>query len=215
MKRAPGVSVPARASGTALIVFAKAPVAGLAKTRLIPALGAAGAAALAERLLEHTVAAGMAAGFGVVELCTTPEPGHPAFVRLASRHGLVLSDQGTGDLGERMNRALNRRLAGHPRAVLIGTDAPALDAAMLLAAAQALEGHDAVFVPARDGGYALVGLGRPAPRLFEDMAWSTAQVMATTRERARVAGLRWAELPAVPDIDVAADLVHLPPGWLP
>jgi len=215
MKRSPGMSVPARASGAALIVFAKAPVAGLAKTRLVPALGAAGAAALAERLLEHTVAAGMAAGFDVVELCTTPEAGHPAFLRLASRHGLILSDQGAGDLGERMNRALNRRLAVHARAMLIGTDAPALDAAMLRAAARAMEGHDAVFVPALDGGYALVGLGRPAPGLFEDMAWSTAEVMATTRERARAAGLRWAELPPIPDIDVAADLVCLPPGWLP
>ena len=89
---------------------------------------------------------------------------------------------------------------------------------MLRSAALALDGHDAVFVPALDGGYALVGLSRPAPGLFAGMTWSTAQVMSETRERARAAGLRWAELPPVADIDVAADLVHLchlPGAWLP
>jgi rSAM/selenodomain-associated transferase 1 len=211
--------------GATLIVFAKAPVAGLAKTRLIPALGAEGAAALAHRLLEHAVAAAASAGLGAVELCTTPTPDHPAFQQLAARYGLALTEQGGGDLGDRMNRALNRTLtrglAAGARALLIGTDAPALDAAMLRAAAQELDDHDAVFVPALDGGYALVGLNRPAPGLFAGMAWSTASVMAATRERARAAGLRWVELPPVADIDVADDLVHLrdmpgiPFDWLP
>jgi uncharacterized protein len=63
---------------TALIVFARAPVAGQAKTRLIPALGAAGAAALAERLLELALGAAVAAGFDTVELCATPDAGHQA-----------------------------------------------------------------------------------------------------------------------------------------
>jgi hypothetical protein len=70
-----------------------------------------------------------------------------------------------------------------------------------------------VFVPALDGGYALVGLTRPAPALFMGMTWSTSQVMARTRERARQAGLHWAELPAVADIDEPDDLLHLPAGW--
>ena len=198
----------------ALIVLAKAPVAGLAKTRLIPALGAAGAAALAERLLEHAVGAAAAAGLAQVELCTTPDASHAAFQRLAQRHGLTLSVQGEGDLGARMQRALLRALQTHPRALLMGTDAPDLDASMLRAADEALHGHDAVFVPALDGGYALVGLSRPAPMLFEGMHWSTPQVMADTRERARAAGLRWAELPAVADIDEPEDLAGLRlPGW--
>jgi rSAM/selenodomain-associated transferase 1 len=202
---------PPHAPRAELIVLAKAPVAGLAKTRLIPALGAAGAARLAERLLAHAVAEGMAAGFDAVELCGSPDAGHPAFARLAARHaGLRLAAQGAGDLGARMHRALARRLAAGAQVLLIGSDAPELDAAMLRAASQALAGHDAVFVPAHDGGYALVGLARPAPLLFTDMAWSTPRVMAETRERARAAGLRWAELPPVADIDEPADLVHLP-----
>ena len=204
------------AASTVLIVFAKAPVAGQAKTRLMPALGAAGAAELAARLLERAVAAGMSAGFDVVELCAAPDASHPTFGRLAARHaGLQLSVQGDGDLGARMHRALTRRLVDCGRVLLIGTDAPALDVAALRTAAQALAGHDAVFVPALDGGYALVGLSRPQPDLFTGMPWSTPRVMAETRERARRAGLRWAELPAVADIDEPADLIHLPAEWLP
>jgi rSAM/selenodomain-associated transferase 1 len=129
--------------------------------------------------------------------------------------GLHLAVQGEGDLGARMHRALTRRLAGHARVLLMGTDAPGLTAATLRAAAAALASHDAVFVPAHDGGYALVGLSRPQPALFIGMTWSTPQVMAETRARAHQAGVRWAELPAVADIDTPADLVHLPRGWLP
>jgi rSAM/selenodomain-associated transferase 1 len=199
---------------SALIVFAKAPVVGLAKTRLIPALGAAGAAALAERLLVHAVEAAVAAGFDAVELCTTPDTGHPVFDPLARQHGLALAAQGEGDLGARMHRALARALLQHDRALLIGSDVPGLDAACLRQADAALATHDAVFVPALDGGYALVGLRRPAPQLFEGMAWSTPQVMQHTRQRAAASGLRVVELVALPDIDEPADLVHLPPGWL-
>jgi rSAM/selenodomain-associated transferase 1 len=203
-----------KAQRTELIVFAKAPVAGQAKTRLIPALGADGAATLAGWLLDRAVAAGMSAGFHCVELCTAPDPSHPAFQRLAVRHpGLHLGVQGDGDLGARMHRALSRRLAGGAAVLLIGTDAPSLDAATLQAAARALDGHDAVFVPALDGGYALVGLSRPEPTLFADMPWSTPRVMDETRARAQAAGLRWAELPPVADIDEPADLVHLPAPW--
>jgi rSAM/selenodomain-associated transferase 1 len=193
----------------ALVVFAKAPVAGQVKTRLIPALGALGAAQLAQRLLQHAVGQSVAAGLGSVELCVSPDVSHPSFLALASRHGLALTEQGSGDLGQRMHRALARRLATDPGVLLIGTDAPALDAAVLREAARALQTHDAVFVPALDGGYALVGLRRQAPELFANIAWSTPQVMAATRHRAQAAGLRWAELPALGDVDVPDDLVHL------
>ena len=199
---------------TALIVFAKAPVAGHAKTRLIPALGAAAAAALAEQLLEHAMRAAAAARFDHVELCVTPDAGHPAFRRLAAGNArLIVSTQGEGDLGARMDRALTRALGTHDTAILIGTDAPALDAGRLAAAREALVGHDAVFVPALDGGYALVGLARPAPTLFAEVDWSSAKVMMQTRLRAGAAGLRWRELEPVADIDVPEDLVHLPDAW--
>ena len=196
-----------------VIVFAKAPVAGYAKTRLIPALGAEGAAALAARLLRHAVGEAVAAGLGPVELCTAPDSDHPAFQAWAGQ--AELSAQGEGDLGDRMARAFERTLGPGkgPHCLLIGTDAPGVDAACLRAAAASLDRHDAVFGPALDGGYTLVGLRRPAPGLFTGMRWSTATVMADTRARLRQLGLRHAELPPLSDIDEPGDLVHLPPGW--
>jgi rSAM/selenodomain-associated transferase 1 len=194
---------------TAVILFAKAPVAGYAKTRLIPALGAQGAADLAQRLMYAALAHAVNARLGPVELCVTPDRTHRAFADAVARHGVVLTEQGDGDLGERMARAFERVLRTQPRALLIGTDAPGLDAAYLRAAAQALHDQDAVFGPAADGGYTLVGLQQPQPRLFNAMRWSHDQVMAHTRERLAQLRLRHAELPVLHDVDVPADLVHL------
>ena len=199
------------------IVFAKAPRAGQAKTRLAPALGAEGAAALAARLLGHAVQEAAAAAKTVgaqLQLCVSPDIPDPLFTPWVQRHGATLTAQGSGDLGQRMHRALTLALGQADRALLMGTDAPALDAAVLLRAHQALDQADAVFVPALDGGYVLVGLCKPAPALFSDMVWSTATVMQDTRRRARQAGLRLVELAPVADIDEPQDLVHLPAGWL-
>jgi rSAM/selenodomain-associated transferase 1 len=201
---------------TKLIVMAKAPVAGLSKTRLAPALGAEGAAALAARLLERTLDAARAAGLGDVTLACSPDTSHPAFAAQAARGGVMLIAQGEGGLGARMQRCFDQALAkGAQRVLLIGTDAPALVAARLCEAATALDTHDAVFVPTFDGGYVLVGLVRPAPFLFDDvvMPWSTPAVMPATRERLTAASLRWKELPTLHDIDEPADLAHLPTAW--
>jgi rSAM/selenodomain-associated transferase 1 len=136
-------------------------------------------------------------------------------MRLRARWGVRLAVQGKGDLGARMAAAFEQTGAEDPRTpvLLMGTDAPMLDAALLRQAAAALRTSPAVFVPALDGGYALVGLRAPAPTLFSGMVWSTSQVMADTRERLAAAGLAHTELPAVADVDEPADLVHLPAGW--
>jgi rSAM/selenodomain-associated transferase 1 len=199
-----------------IAVFAKAPQPGLAKTRLAPALGPAGAAGLAERLLNHAVAQAVAAGLGPVTIWATPDAAHPAFARLHAQHGVGLAVQGSGDLGARMAAAFEQTLADDPATplLLMGSDAPALDAALLRHAAAALHEHPSVFVPALDGGYALVGLRAPLPALFSDMRWSTPQVMADTRARLAAAGVPHLELPAVADIDEPTDLARLPPGWL-
>lgn len=200
---------------TALIVFAKAPVAGQAKTRLAPVLGEAGAALLAQQLLRHAVQQAVQTPFGHLALCVTPDTSHPAFAQAQALAAgrLHLSPQGEGDLGQRMHRALVTALDLSASALLMGSDAPGLSTERLNEAAQALDRHDAVFIPAHDGGYALVGLRRPAPGLFHNMRWSTPQVMADTRVRAREAGLRWQELAPVHDMDEPADLQHLPPDW--
>lgn len=199
----------------AVIVMAKAPLPGLAKTRLIPALGAEGAAQLAARLLDRMVTQALAAGLRPVHLCVTPDATQPCWSTWAQRDGVALSSQVDGDLGRRMDEAFKRVLREQPAALLVGTDAPALDAACLRQAAAALATHDAVFGPAADGGYVLVGLKQPQPTLFDGMRWSHDQVMADTRRRLAAAGLRHAELPPLHDIDEPADLVHLPPGLAP
>jgi rSAM/selenodomain-associated transferase 1 len=198
----------------AVIVFAKAPQAGFAKTRLIAALGAQGAAMLAERLMFATLEHALEADIGPMELCVTPDRTHPAFALAVQRGSITLSDQGEGGLGERMARAFERVLFTHDQALLIGTDAPRLDAHYLRAAAAALNEADAVFGPAADGGYALVGLRRAAPELFTGMHWSHDQVMTLKRERLAALGLRHVELPELHDIDEPADLCHLPAQWL-
>jgi rSAM/selenodomain-associated transferase 1 len=214
---------PQRGGGFAVIVLARLPRPGQAKTRLVPALGPQGAAALAARMLQHALGEALACGAEAVELRITPDgdeaaadPALQALQALRRTHpGLRIAGQGEGDLGQRMARALEAALRTHGAALLLGTDAPGLDAARIAEAAAALRTHDAVFVPALDGGYALVGLARPAPALFEGIAWSTPQEMAQTRARAASAGLAWCELAPVADIDEAADLVHVPPGWWP
>jgi rSAM/selenodomain-associated transferase 1 len=204
---------------TALIIFAKAPVAGQAKTRMMPALGAQGAARLAEQLLWHAVQQAVQVPWAALELCVSPDNAHPAFAQaqdMAQDMGqcpLSWSVQGDGDLGQRMHRAFVRCLSRHSAVLLMGTDAPGLTTQVLQQAAQSLHNHDAVFVPAWDGGYALVGLRRPVPELFEGMVWSTPGVMAETRTRAHQAGLSWRELAPVHDMDEPSDLHHLPPDW--
>ncbi len=194
-----------------IIVFAKAPQPGAAKTRLIPALGALGAARLARQLLQHTLAQAMAAGLGGVELCMSPAPGDAAWQTLVLPEGLQFSTQGDGDLGARMARAAQRALRRHAGVLLIGSDCPALDASHLRRAAQALARHGATMHPAADGGYVLLGLSRFDARVFDAIAWSTASVAASTRERFAALGWRLHEGETLHDIDRPADLAQLPP----
>jgi rSAM/selenodomain-associated transferase 1 len=197
-----------------IIVFAKAPVAGFAKTRLARVIGPQAAALLAARMLQETLAQAVAAGLGPVELCCTPDMSHVQFAQEREKHGLVLSEQGEGDLGQRMCRAFERSLQEHQRVLLIGTDAPDLWAGQLIAASHALHEHGAVFAPAHDGGYVLVGLARSMPAVFEGITWSTSQVMAQTRSKLAALGESCFELPAMHDIDEAQDLVHVPHSWM-
>lgn len=206
----------ARAESRCLImVFAKAPVPGYAKTRLSPVLGDQGAANLAARLLHNAVEQACFAGIGPVEVCCAPDASHPCFVALTCVENVTLSVQDQGDLGGRMASALCRSLANYSRVLLIGADAPGLDAGYLRAAAHALLSKDAVLGPATDGGFTLVGLSRPANRLFEGIPWSTARVMACTRDRLRELRMSYLELAPLSDIDEPTDLRHLPREWLP
>ena len=192
-----------------IAVLAKAPVAGLAKTRLIPALGAQGAARLQRQLTRSAVHCALQSQLGAVTLWCTPDPRHRFFRALRTRSGLDCLEQPQGDLGVRMLAAFQRHCIQGPL-LLIGTDCPVLEPSHLRAAARCLlDGDDAVFYPARDGGYVLVGLRQPQPALFAGMTWSTGQVMSDTRARAAATGLRLRELETLWDVDVPADLARL------
>jgi len=206
------------AAPCAVIVMAKAPDPGAVKTRLIPALGAEGAAALAARLLKHTLAQTRDARIGPVMLAGAPTTDHPFLRYCATRYGAALVAQPDGDLGMRMDALLSAALTEHGRALVIGSDCPALGAPQLRAAAEHLAaGADVVLAPTEDGGYALVGLRAPQPALFADIAWSTPAVLKQTRARIAAAGLKAAELPLLWDVDRPEDLARLaqeaPAGW--
>ncbi len=194
-----------------IAILAKAPVPGAAKTRLIPELGAHGAAFLYERMIEHTVAIACEARLGPVTLWAT-SPAHAVFNEIARSFPVRLRRQGDGGLGARMLAAFT---AAKGPALVIGADCPALAAGHLREAAAALaEGKDAVFIPVDDGGYVLVGLRTPAASLFAGMSWGVSTVMAETRRRLAEAGLTWRELEPLWDVDTPADLARLPQlGW--
>lgn len=195
------------AEPVAVAVLAKAPVAGFAKTRLIPVLGAERAARLQARLIERAVDTAGAARTGPVTVWTTPDETHPVFQKLRTAYGVELARQPAGDLGARMLAAF--KSVDGP-ALVIGTDCPALTPAHLRMAADALRtGADAVVCPAEDGGYVLIGLREPLPALFAGMAWSTRDVMAETRRRMKFNKLACQEPATLWDVDVPEDLPRL------
>src|SRR5262249_31484117 len=150
------------------LVFARAPLPGRAKTRLIPRCGAWGAARLQARLTERALQTALASRCGPVELHCTPRIGHPFFLCERRELRISLAKQTGRDLGERMHRALAAALRKRRYAILIGVDAPELRARDLRRALQLLRsGCDIVFAPAEDGGYALVGCRRAPRPVFE------------------------------------------------
>lgn len=182
------------------MVFARAPVPGRCKTRLIPALGPAGAARLHGRLLRRTVRAALASGLPV-ELWCAPDTGHGLFRALRREHGVRLRRQPRGDLGRRMARALGGRAA-----VLVGSDCPALGGGDIAAAARELGQADLVLIPSRDGGYVLIGARGLPSRALAGIAWSSGRELTQTRRRGARLGLRLREQRPLADLDTRRDL---------
>jgi rSAM/selenodomain-associated transferase 1 len=192
-------------------LFAKAPIPGTVKTRLIPALSAADAAVLHVRLVERTAAAVAAVRRALpaarAELWCAPDCADPALGAIAARHALIMLPQRGHDLGARMRAALGSAMP--QSAILVGSDCPTLEPALLLRAAAALEREPVVFVPAEDGGYALVGCRGVVPDCFDGIAWGRPDVMSETRRRLARAGIAWTELATAWDVDTPADLDRL------
>lgn len=205
----PGGRSPLQFPDARILIFAKAPQPGLAKTRLIPALGAEGAAAFYAELLESTVRRFATAGIAPIQCWCTPGLAHPLFQRLASEYGVGLKLQRGADLGERMEWAATKALAGAGAVVLIGGDCPILEPEHLVQALTWLQqGEDAVLGPAEDGGYVLLGLNRADPLLFGDIPWGGDQVLDLTRKRLQQLDWRWQELLPLWDLDRPEDLLR-------
>ncbi len=195
---------------TLILVFARAPVAGAVKTRLIPRLDAGGAAKLHEQLLRHTLQQACTANSGGVALCCAPDTSHPFFAQCATEFAVSLLPQSEGNLGERMYSAMVQALKSHARVLLMGSDCPVFIPALLRNAADALGSDtDLVFVPAEDGGYVLIGARRIDPVIFQGVSWGTGAVMQQTRERLLALAWKWRELASLWDVDRPEDLDRL------
>lgn len=192
----------------AVLVFARAPLPGRAKTRLVPRLGAWGAARLQARLTRRALLTAAASACGPVELHAASR--HAWLNAAADATGAVIRIQKGRDLGERMHRALGAALRRHRFAILIGADAPALRSAELRRALRLLRsGCDVVLAPAEDGGYALIACRRASRALFERIAWGGGDVLARTVARLDALRLRWRALRTVWDVDRPADVARL------
>ncbi len=194
-----------------LQIFAREPLPGAVKTRLAQTIGATRAMEVYAQLATRTLVLGAEARaqriVGQVELWCAGDGATPVCARWARQFDFALRAQQGADLGERMRNALESALARGEKAILIGTDCPLLDTPALARAAASLVDHDAVLIPAEDGGYVAIGLARPVAA-FDGIAWGTPEVAASTRDRLAAAGVRWCELPALWDIDDAADLAR-------
>jgi len=198
-------------AGTAVAVMAKAPVPGQAKTRLVPLIGEAGAARAQRGFILLTLATARQASTGALTLHGAPDVEHRLFRLLAQRHGVACVPQAEGDLGHRMAAVMVDHFNEHRRQplLIVGTDCPVLTPEHLQRAADALQTHDSVLIPAEDGGYVLIGLRRALPSVFQRVDWSTPRVMAQTRERLNALGASWLELPALWDVDDPQDWQRL------
>ena len=204
-----------------LSVFTRVPVPGATKTRLIPPLSPAQAAALqramTEDLLERLDQAYGAAAPGTSPLSLEVRyDGRFSSAALEIPMGWTITSQGSGDLGGRLARAAREaRRDGVGRLVIIGSDTPLLPLPLVEAAFPGLADRDALLAPAEDGGYVLIGLalGRAPPAavesLFAGIPWGTAAVREATAAAAAGAGLRFAELAGHWDVDRPEDLPRL------
>ncbi len=191
-------------------MFCREPVAHHAKTRLIGALTAAGAAALSDAFIHDALAKAIAIHPArlVIAASASGRAEHSKyFRRLARQFGVELIDQGNGSLGKRMARALEPFAA--TGALLIGTDTPSLPSALLADSLKALRRRRIVIAPSLDGGYYAIGVRGAMPSIFTAIRWGTSGVFAATVERLERAGHSYALGPAWYDVDRWADVMLL------
>ena len=190
-----------------LIIFSRYPEPGKTKTRMIPALGAVGAAQLQRQMTEHTLKTAIA---------LTSSRQVAIEVHFAGGNRLLMQEwlgereyvaQASGDLGEKMRSAFDRAFErGSQRVVIIGIDCPDIDRQILTQAFDSLNHHDLVLGVAEDGGYYLIGLNRLVPELFKNIDWGTERVLEQTKNIAKQLNLKFHCLATLADVDRPEDL---------
>ncbi len=191
----------------ALIIFVKNPIPGNVKTRIARSVGDQRAAEIYIELLRHTRRE--------VLKCETNRfvyyGDHINPSDLWTSAKFVKRMQRQSDLGARMHRALQEVLTNHDSAVIIGSDCLDMNAVYIEEAFTALQSSDLVIGPTYDGGYALIGLNKTEPSLFQDIEWSTERVYQQTIKAANKKGLKVNSLKKVQDIDYYQDWLKYHP----
>lgn len=191
-----------------LIVFTRYPEPGKAKTRLIPVLGAEGAAKLHRQMTENAIAqAKQLQSFHSLSVEVHFTGGSFLLMQEWLGHEITYRQQAEGDIGFRMASAFQTTFNNNiDNVIIIGSDCPTLNYQILSEAFQALHQHDLVLGPATDGGYYLIGLRHFIPELFTDISWSTSEVFQQTVEIAGKLNLAATYLTELSDVDRPEDL---------
>ena len=182
-------------------VFFKIPESGKVKTRLIPAIGADAAAALAAEMIDRILTDLGSARLASLELWVSGED-------VTEWRGKSVKLQYGDDLGTRMQHALASGISAYGKAVLVGVDCPGIDRQYIAAALAALDTHDVVLGPAEDGGYGLVGVAGCVPAMFGDIPWGGDQVLIETCRVLNQHRLNYHLLPLIWDVDRPEDLAR-------
>lgn len=191
-----------------LIIFSRYPEPGKTKTRMIPALGALGAAELQREMTEHTLKTAIALKlFRKIGIEVHFAGGEIQSMKEWLKEDFDYIPQASGDLGYKMRSAFERAFGlGNERVAIVGIDCPDLDQAILSKAFDSLQAHDLVLGVAEDGGYYLIGLNRPITQLFQNITWGTEQVLNQTKNIAQQLKLDVHYLPTLADVDRPEDL---------
>lgn len=192
-----------------LIVFAKPPIPGMAKTRLIPALGEEGAAAFYKNLLHHTLENVCYNKQWDVQLWLAADLMPEFFSDIKERYKVTLYYQRGKDLGERMYHALSDSLIHYQKVALIGTDCPAIDSQLITETFMLLDDADLVISPAEDGGYVQIAARRVEKFIFNNIEWGSERVLQQTQKALMTSGLSVAYTGVYWDIDMPQDLIRL------
>ncbi|MBE0503712.1 MAG: TIGR04282 family arsenosugar biosynthesis glycosyltransferase [Desulfuromonadales bacterium] len=200
-------SFPLYSQPIVVALFVRVPIPGRVKTRLAVNLGNEGACHLYRAMVNDILHNIKACGYSIYLFHDGDDQSELPDNWRQAADGIVA--QRGENIGERMSAAFEHCFANKvEKVILIGSDIPGLDSSIIISASVALQNHDAVFAPAADGGYCLIGLQQGAyhPALFQDIPWSTEQVLRTTLEKCEVSCLRVTLLKVLQDIDTICDL---------